>query len=347
MSWSAAQYVKFEDERTRPVRDLIARIPNAEVVSAADIGCGPGNSTEVLRERCPSAHIVGIVSSPDMIEAARKRLPDIAFEVADIREWRAERPFDVILANAVLQWIPGHETLAPALIGRLAPGGALAVQTPDNLDEPSHRLMRETAAQGPWAAKLAGAGKARAERHGAEWYFRLLRAHAPHVDVWRTTYITPSPAGRPQSSNGSRRRACARSLTRSRRPSARPFFRATRRPSPRLIRPRRTGPCCCPFRGYSSSRRVEPWAGRALSDRTDMGLVITAPRGTNPGAAASLRSRRWFVPRPGPGEGGVQFRPHAFRFKALAVFFCRSSLVAPTPQAARNFVAKAAPSATR
>ena len=132
-----------------------------------------------------------------MIEAARKRLPDIAFEVADIREWRAERPFDVILANAVLQWIPGHETLAPALIGRLAPGGALAVQTPDNLDEPSHRLMRETAAQGPWAAKLAGAGKARAERHGAEWYFRLLRAHAPHVDVWRTTYYHPLAGGAP------------------------------------------------------------------------------------------------------------------------------------------------------
>jgi trans-aconitate 2-methyltransferase len=197
MSWSAAQYVKFEEERTQPVRDLIARIPNAEVSRAADIGCGPGNSTEVLRERYPGAHIVGIDSSPDMIEAARKRLPDIAFKVADIREWRAERPLDVILANAVLQWIPGHEALAPALIGRLAPGGALAVQTPDNLDEPSHRLMRETAASGPWAAKLAGAGKARAERHRAEWYFRLLRPHASHVDVWRTTYYHPLAGGAP------------------------------------------------------------------------------------------------------------------------------------------------------
>jgi trans-aconitate 2-methyltransferase len=191
MSWSAAQYVKFEEERTRPVRDLVARIPNAEVSRAADIGCGPGNSTEVLRERYPSAHIVGIDSSPDMIEAARKRLPDIAFDVADIREWRAERPFDVILANAVLQWIPGHETLLPALIARLRAGGALAVQTPDNLDEPSHRLMRETAASGPWAAKLADAGKARAERHAAEWYFRLLRSHARHVDLWRTAYYHP------------------------------------------------------------------------------------------------------------------------------------------------------------
>ena len=94
------QYVKFEQERTRPVRDLVQRIPLARVGNAADIGCGPGNSTEVLRERYPQARIVGIDSSPDMIEAARKRLPDIAFEVADIREWRPKEPLDVILANA-------------------------------------------------------------------------------------------------------------------------------------------------------------------------------------------------------------------------------------------------------
>jgi trans-aconitate 2-methyltransferase len=190
MSWSAAQYVKFEEERTRPVRDLVARIPNGAAARAADIGCGPGNSTEVLRERYPEAEIVGVDSSPDMIEAARKRLPGVAFEVADIEGWR-ETGFDVILANAVIQWIPGHETLLPALIGRLATGGSLAVQTPDNLDEPSHRLMREVAAEGPWAEKLAGAAKARADRNSADWYYRLLRTQAPRVDIWRTTYFHP------------------------------------------------------------------------------------------------------------------------------------------------------------
>ena len=191
MSWSAAQYVKFEDERTRPVHDLVARIPNAVVTWATDIGCGPGNSTEVLQARYPDAQIVGLDSSADMIDAARKRLPGIAFEVADIRQWRPEQRFDVILANAVLQWIPGHETLVPALTERLSAGGALAVQMPDNLDEPSHRLMREVAGAGPWAPKLKDAAKARAARHDAGWYFRLLRAHASHVDVWRTTYHHP------------------------------------------------------------------------------------------------------------------------------------------------------------
>ena len=191
MTWSAAQYVKFEQERTRPVRDLVQRIPSGEAVSAADIGCGPGNSTEVLRDRYPRARIVGLDSSPDMIEAARERLPDIAFEVADIREWRPKEPFDVILANAVLQWVPDHETLLPGLIGKLKPGGALAAQMPDNLDEPSHRLMGEVASDGPWAAKLEEAASARAERHVAQWYFQLLRPHATHVDVWRTTYFHP------------------------------------------------------------------------------------------------------------------------------------------------------------
>ena len=157
---------------------------------AADIGCGPGNSTEVLRARYPDAEIVGIDSSADMIAAARKRLPAIAFEVADIVGWDGA-DFDVILANAVIQWIPDHEALLPALIAKLAPGGALAVQTPDNLDEPSHRLMREVAADGPWAAKLADAAKARAARRGADWYFRLMRRHAPRVDIWRTTYFHP------------------------------------------------------------------------------------------------------------------------------------------------------------
>ena len=123
-----------------------------------------------------------------MIAAARKRLPGVAFEVADIESWRGEG-FDVILANAVLQWIPGHETLLPALIAKLNRGGSLAVQMPDNLDEPSHRLMREVAADGPWAGKLGQASLAREPRRGADGYFRLLRAHAARVDLWRTTYF--------------------------------------------------------------------------------------------------------------------------------------------------------------
>lgn len=157
MSWSFVQYSKFESERNRPARDLLARIPTATVHRAADIGCGPGNSTELLRDQYPDAIIMGMDSSPDMIAAARKRIPSIRFELDDIYTWREEGPFDLILAKAALQWVPDHDTLFPALIGKLAAGGSLAVQMPDNFDEPSHRLMRETAAGGSRGRKLAAA----------------------------------------------------------------------------------------------------------------------------------------------------------------------------------------------
>ncbi|WP_150644736.1 methyltransferase domain-containing protein, partial [Pseudomonas fluorescens] len=148
MSWSAKQYVAFEDERTRPARDLLAAVPTVQAHSVIDIGCGPGNSTELLAARFPNAVVRGLDSSPDMIEAARKRLPNVQFDTVAIERWDEPGPFDVILANAVLQWVPDHSTLLPSLVARLAPGGSLAIQMPDNLDQPAHRLMRETAAQG-------------------------------------------------------------------------------------------------------------------------------------------------------------------------------------------------------
>jgi trans-aconitate 2-methyltransferase len=189
-AWSAKQYVAFEDERTRPVRDLLAALPPIDARVVIDLGCGPGNSTEVLAARFPTAHISGIDSSSDMIQAARQRLPQIPFQIEDIEAWctRTGTAFDAILANAVLQWLPNHAALLPALVKRLAPGGALAVQVPDNLEEPAHRLMREVAVQRPWAAKLASAASARPSLAGAAWYFELLRPLCTTLDVWRTTY---------------------------------------------------------------------------------------------------------------------------------------------------------------
>lgn len=195
MSWSAKQYVAFEDERTRPARDLLAAIPPIDARSAIDIGCGPGNSTELLVERFTSATVRGVDSSTDMIDAARKRLPQVQFDTVDIGTWSENGPFDVIFANAVLQWLPDHATLLPSLAARLNPGGSLAIQMPDNLNEPSHRLMREVAANGPWASKLADAAGQRTEMASASDYYSLLRPHCARVDVWRTTYHHPLAGG--------------------------------------------------------------------------------------------------------------------------------------------------------
>jgi trans-aconitate 2-methyltransferase len=188
-SWSPTQYSAFERERTRPVLDLLAAIPGRGAETAIDLGCGPGNSTEALAGHFPGADIVGLDSSAPMIAAARKRLPHLAFEETDIERWDAAGPYDVILANASLQWVPDHAALFPRLASKLAQGGSLAMQMPDNLDEPTHRLMREVAAGGPWAARLADVD--RRARWDARWYYDLLRPQCSTIDVWRTIYYHP------------------------------------------------------------------------------------------------------------------------------------------------------------
>lgn len=169
------------------MRDLAAAIPNREVKTAIDLGCGPGNSTEVLAAAFPDAAITGLDNSADMIAAARKRLPHTRFELADLSTWDDPGPFDVILSNAVMQWVPDHARLFPRLVGKLGIGGTLAIQMPDNAEEPALRVMREVAADGPWAAKLANV--LRPARQDAIWYYELMKPLCSHVDLWRTIYF--------------------------------------------------------------------------------------------------------------------------------------------------------------
>jgi len=187
--WSAAQYLKFEDERTRPARDLLAQVPVADPKRVVDIGCGPGNSTGLLVERWPGAKVSGLDTSPDMIEKARVRLPGVSFDLADAESWTAAEPVDVIFANAVFQWLPQHPAVLRRLMGLLASGGALAVQMPDNLAEPSHRLMREVAAEVPFGRKLEGA--ARAPLPPVSFYYDLLTPQSARLDIWHTHYYHP------------------------------------------------------------------------------------------------------------------------------------------------------------
>ncbi|WP_268800863.1 trans-aconitate 2-methyltransferase [Pseudomonas huanghezhanensis] len=193
MTWSARQYSTFEQERTRPVRDLVAAIATTDVQAAVDLGCGPGNSTQVLAERFPQATVAGLDSSDDMLVSARERLPTLDFVLADIASWNPDQTYDVILANASLQWVTDHTELCPRLVSRLNAGGSLAVQTPDNMQEPSHRLAREVAAEGPWASKIADVRHP--PRHNATFYYELLQPLCSSVDVWRTTYHHPLAGG--------------------------------------------------------------------------------------------------------------------------------------------------------
>lgn len=189
MAWSAQQYSKFEDERTRPARDLLQAVQTAEVQCAADLGCGPGNSTELVAARFPAASIVGVDSAADMINAAKARLPGVRFELSAIEEWSELGPWDLIFANAALQWVGDHQTLLPSLAQRLSPGGSLAIQMPDNLAEPSHVAMESVAAMASFAPKLSQAGQARTPIARADWYYALLKPLCGKVDIWKTTYF--------------------------------------------------------------------------------------------------------------------------------------------------------------
>jgi len=189
--WNASQYLKFEHERTRPARDLLAQVPLAEAGFVVDLGCGPGNSTELVAARFPAAEVLGLDTSPAMLIAARERVPQARFEQAEASVFTLKRPADLIFANAVLQWVPDHGSLLPRLLGMLAPGGVLAVQMPDNLDEPSHVAMRETAMMGPWADKLVRAVGARAVLPTPQAYYDMLVGAAARVDIWHTIYNHP------------------------------------------------------------------------------------------------------------------------------------------------------------
>ncbi len=194
--WNPDLYRRFEDERTRPARELLARVPLESPRRVVDLGCGPGNSTELLAERFPAAEVIGIDNSAAMLDSARERLPGCRFELADIATWTPDEAPDLIYANAALQWVADHERLLPRLLGLLAPGGVLAVQMPDNRDEPTHCAMRELAALPPFAALIGDANRVRTELLGLNGYYDLLAPINGSMELWRTAYQHPmdSPA---------------------------------------------------------------------------------------------------------------------------------------------------------
>lgn len=189
MPWSPDQYLKFAGERTRPAADLLAHVTLDAPGSIADLGCGPGNSTALLKERYPNARISGVDSSPEMLAAAAQDgPPGVEWVQADINVWTPATPPDLIFANATLQWLPDHARLLPRLLSLVAVGGALAVQMPRNFDEPSHRIVRDTVEHGPWADRLRGKGL-RQPVPTPQTYYGILESAASRLDIWETEYL--------------------------------------------------------------------------------------------------------------------------------------------------------------
>lgn len=186
--WEPDQYLKFAGPRLRPALDLLAAIPAMDAARIFDLGCGTGNMAADLRGRWPEAAITGVDSSEEMLAAARAAHPDMAWTQADLAAWVPEAPADLLYSNAALQWLGDHGVLLPRLVRCLAPGGVLAVQMPGNFNSPSHTLIKDVAAEGPWAARLEGVGL-RAPVAAPEAYYAYLAPLARTVDIWEATYL--------------------------------------------------------------------------------------------------------------------------------------------------------------
>ncbi|RZI99357.1 MAG: methyltransferase domain-containing protein [Brevundimonas sp.] len=188
-TWDPEQYNRFEAERDRPARDLLAQLP-ADLAPREiwDLGCGTGPHAILLKRRHPEAAVHGLDSSADMLAQARALDPDIDWRLGDIAAWTPERPVDLILANASLQWLPDHSVLIPRLAQSLAPGGVLAIQMPMAWETLHHRTMREVAGQGAWASRLVERETLKALL-SPDGYYDLLARTCGRVDVWSTTYL--------------------------------------------------------------------------------------------------------------------------------------------------------------
>ena len=195
--WNSEQYLKFKAQRTQPAIDLAARLsgkPQDRDIEVIDLGCGPGNSTRVLKKRFPDAYVIGADNSENMIEKARKDNPDIDFVIMDIMGDLSEMrgKFDVVFSNACLQWLPDHAELLPRLFELLRKGGTLAVQIPMNYDEPIHKIIARISESAKWSDKFPE--KRIFGTLTQSEYFDILSGLTDDFEIWQTTYCHRMPS---------------------------------------------------------------------------------------------------------------------------------------------------------
>lgn len=187
-NWDATQYQRYAGERDRPFFDLTSRIDASAPATVLDLGCGDARLTRTLKQRWPSAEVSGIDTSSTMLADAHTagRDQDVTLSLGDVMSWRGA-DLDVIVSNAVLQWIPEHVQLIPGWVDALRPDGWLAFAVPGNAGSPTHSVMRELAAQPPFAPYMEGVRLLQPGYELADYARPLLEADC-EVDAWETTY---------------------------------------------------------------------------------------------------------------------------------------------------------------
>lgn len=187
-TWDPTRYLQYADERSRPFVELVARV-EGEPRTIVDLGCGPGHLTAVLRARWPDATVLGVDSSAEMIARARADNddPKASYVQADVAAWEPDGPVDLIISNALFQWVPDQLAVIDRLRGHVVPGGTFALQTPNNYSGASHRLLDEIASRPPYGELTEGLHEDRGTAPAT--YLDLFSRAGWATDAWQTTYL--------------------------------------------------------------------------------------------------------------------------------------------------------------
>jgi len=186
--WNPDLYMQFSSERTQPSIDLIGKINQIEPKSIIDIGCGPGNSTQVLVNRWPKSQITGLDSSTAMIKKAKQDYPNQEWIVADALTYNPEIKYDIIFSNAVIQWIPNHEKLLTKFHENLTDNGIIAIQIPLFWDMPLGQIINNTAKDDRWKTKTESVSNL-FTIHDYSFYFDQLSELFNSIEMWETHYM--------------------------------------------------------------------------------------------------------------------------------------------------------------
>jgi len=194
--WDPAQYERFQRERSAPFFDLLDLVEPCPGGRVVDLGCGTGELTRSLHERTGAASTLGVDSSQTMLErSAEHAVAGLTFERADIAEWAAPEPVDIVFSNAALHWLGEHDELFARLTDAVSAGGQLAVQVPANHDHPSHLVAERVAAEEPFRTALGGYVR-RSPVLPPERYAQLLHRlgyASQHVRLQVYLHVLPEP----------------------------------------------------------------------------------------------------------------------------------------------------------
>lgn len=157
-AWDPEQYLRFRDERSLPFLELLSLVKPRPGWRIVDLGCGTGELTARLHEHLAAVDTLGLDSSGAMLKQARPLAGGgLRFEARDIGSFPlAHEQYDLVFSNAALQWVPDHSNLLPRLASAVAPGGQLAIQMPDQQNQPSHVAATEVAQEAPFRDALNG-----------------------------------------------------------------------------------------------------------------------------------------------------------------------------------------------